>query len=72
MVQINEKEMPSCGTCFWAIKNNNPMAIGQQAAECRRFPPAVILIHGAPVLIWPMVNQDKRLYCGEWKERNIQ
>ena len=72
MVKMNEKKTASCGTCFFNIENKNPMAIGQTSGECRRFPPSIIMIQGRPVLIWPTVNNDSRLFCGEWKERNVE
>jgi len=46
------------------------MAIGQEAAECRRFPPSIMIIQGHPVISWPVVNKDPRLFCGEWKNIN--
>jgi len=71
MVSESLKKNPSCGSCFFAIKNKNPMAIGHESGECRRFPPQIVLVQGTPVISWPIVNNDPRLYCGEWKERIV-
>ena len=68
MVKLNEEERKCC-SCRWAEKITNKMAIGQSAAECRRFPPQIMLIQGHPVVAWPVVNNDPRLYCGEWKPK---
>jgi hypothetical protein len=63
-----EEEKPSCGSCFWAIPQNNQMAIGQLSGECRRFPPCILMVQGRPVISWPIVNADERLFCWEWKK----
>jgi hypothetical protein len=70
MIQkIENEEKPACGSCFYALKMSNTMAIGQEAAECRRMPPSIMIIQGHPVISWPVVNKDPRLFCGEWKKK---
>jgi hypothetical protein len=57
-----------CKDCFFAIQTPSNI-VGRFTAECRRFPPHVILIQGNPVILWPVVSDDPKMFCFEFKEK---
>lgn len=58
----------SCATCKYLTEGPvNPQNVTQRARECRRHPPAVLIVpvHGgmAPVSIFPAVTEAA--WCGD-------
>lgn len=55
-----------CKDCYFAVPMKTNI-VGRFAAECRRLPPQVILVQGAPVILWPVVTDRAEMFCFEFK-----
>lgn len=61
------KEILNCKNCAFALPKKGTM-IGQFIAECRRFPPQILLIQNAPVISWPIVSDNPSMFCYEFSD----
>lgn len=59
-----------CKDCAFAIPQKSNI-VGKFFAECRRFPPEMLLIQGHPVIAWPVLSDAETMFCFEFKSKVI-
>jgi hypothetical protein len=62
-----------CKDCYFAIRSPSNI-VGRFIAECRRFPPQVVLIEASqryPVVSWPVVSDDPKMFCFEFRQKEV-